>query len=219
MSRLLTEEQKRRLQKVVEDAEKKTSGEIVVYVVKQSDFYEEAFWKLAFLGNLVGLTLVFFLYEFKLIQEWIWGMEPSFLWYFSILVAFSFLGIALGYIPFFRRFFVGKERLDEVVQTKAKEAFLEREVFNTRHRTGILIYVSILEHRVVVLGDSGINQRVKPEDWKRVVQLIIDGIKKNDLASGIEKAIEECGNLLKNSGLAILPDDKNELPNEITEKS
>lgn len=45
---LLTQEQKERIQRAVEDAEKKTSGEIVPYIVKRSDFYWEAFFKICF---------------------------------------------------------------------------------------------------------------------------------------------------------------------------
>ena len=40
----------------------------------------------------------------------------------------------------------------------AMAAFVEEEVFSTRDRTGILLFLSLFEHRVVVLGDSGINQ-------------------------------------------------------------
>jgi uncharacterized membrane protein len=51
-----------------------------------------------------------------------------------------------------------------------------------------------------------------------VVNYVIEGIKNNDLASGIEKAIQRCGELLQESGLAIEINDINELSDEITEK-
>ena len=37
---------------------------------------------------------------------------------------------------------------------RAAQAFVSEEVFNTCDRVGVLIFLSIMEHRVVVLGDS-----------------------------------------------------------------
>lgn len=213
MRKILSEEEKKKIQKAVEDAEKQTSGEIVPYLVSRSDFYLEAIFKSALIFNISTLII---LYSFAVV-----GKLPDFFEIQNVLyIVFcaTLLGIFVGYIPFFRRIFAGKSILHYRVQLKAWEAFVEREVFKTKNRTGVLIFISFLERIVYVLGDSGINQKVKKEDWLNIVQTIIKGIKKNQLADGIVEAIYQCGELLKESGLAIEKGDINELSNEITER-
>jgi len=219
---ILTQQQKERIQRAVEDAEKKTSGEIVPYIVKRSDFYWEAFFKGALSFNMISLLIFFTIYELQVlgyIPTWSsWDVLLSLPFVISLTIIFTVVGFVINYIPFVRRLFAGKKLIDERVFSRAKEAFLEKEVFATRNRTGVLIFISYMEHRVVVLGDSGINQHVTQKDWEEVVNLVISGIKKHDVALGIEQAIEKCGELLQKAGLAIAVDDVNELSNEITEK-
>ncbi|GIX40273.1 MAG: hypothetical protein KatS3mg129_0006 [Leptospiraceae bacterium] len=220
--KLLTEEQKERIKRAVEYAEKKTSGEIVPYIVQSSDVYLEAFFKSALIFNIIALFLFFTIYELQnlgFLSQWSkWDKYLTLPYVIIVTFIFTIIGFLICYIPPVRRFFAGKELLDQRVHARAKEAFLEREVFLTKNRTGVLLFISYFEHRVVVLGDSGINQHVTQKDWEEIVQLIIQGIKNNDIASGIEKAIEKCGELLQKSGLAIAIDDINEISNEITEK-
>ncbi len=213
MRKILSEEEKIKIQKAVEEAEKQTSGEIVPYLVNQSDMYLEAIFKSALLFNQIILLI---LYIFAKLNQFSDFLEIQ----NAILLVFigTFVGAFVGYIPFFRRFFAGKSTLHYRVQQKAWEAFVEREVFKTKDRIGVLIFISFFERIVYVLGDSGINQKVKKEDWMDIVQTIIQGIKTNQLSDGIIQAIYKCGELLKNSGLAIQKGDVNEISNEIIEK-
>ncbi len=220
--KLLTEEQKERILRSVQMAEKRTSGEIVPYIVRSSDFYFEAFLKSALFFNFFSLAIVLVIYE--LYQLGYINLWSEFYDYFNIqniiFITFfmSIVGYIICYIPPVRRFFAGRDLIERRVKSRAYEAFLEREVFKTKNRTGVLLFISYLEHRVVVLGDTNINQHVSPNEWKEVVQMIIDGIKKGDIATGIENAIQKCGELLERSGLIIEKDDKNEISDEITEK-
>jgi putative membrane protein len=220
--KLLTEDQKERIKRAIKEAEKKTSGEIVPYIVHYSDFYWEAHFKSALFFNLLALVSFFTFYQFQnfgIISKWSkWDEYLTIPLVILFTFIMTFIGLLICYIPFIKRLFAGRKLIEERVNSRAKEAFLEREVFLTKNRTGILIFISFLEHRVVVLGDSGINQRVSYEQWKEVVNYVIEGIKNNDLASGIEKAIQRCGELLQESGLAIEINDINELSDEITEK-
>jgi putative membrane protein len=95
------------------------------------------------------------------------------------------------------------------------EAFVAEEVFNTKDRTGILIFLSLLEHQVLVIGDSGINAKVQQAEWDSVVHTIVEGMKAHKPADGLIAAIRQCGELLHREGVAIKPDDKNELSDKL----
>ena len=101
------------------------------------------------------------------------------------------------------------------VRDRSVRAFVEEEVFNTRERTGILIFISLLERRVEVVGDSGINALVNPEDWAHVVEDILRGVRSGTMTDGIVKAIDRCGQLLEERGVEIRDDDENELGDSV----
>src|SRR5690606_38161285 len=58
-----------------------------------------------------------------------------------------------------------KLRLHEVEEAAALE-FLKHEVFATRQRTGVLIYISLLERAVFVLADKGLLQKFDSKYWE-----------------------------------------------------
>jgi putative membrane protein len=103
---------------------------------------------------------------------------------------------------------------EEEVFEKALRVFRELELDRTAERTGILILVSLLEHRVQVLADSGINARVKPGTWDDVVEIVLEDIKRGDLCQGLCDAIERCGEILAEE-FPIQPDDVDELPDRL----
>jgi len=87
-------------------------------------------------------------------------------------------------------------------------------VVETRERTGILLYVSLLEHRVEVLADRGIHERVEPGTWDGVVARVLDGIRTGRAEAGLVDAITHCGELLAQH-FPVQPDDSDELPNRL----
>jgi putative membrane protein len=101
------------------------------------------------------------------------------------------------------------------VHRRALQSFVEEEVFATRDRTGILLFVSLREHRIEVLGDTGINEQVEPDDWAEIVARIRRGIRNDNLTEGLVEAIGMCGRLLERRGVNIRPDDTNELSDTV----
>lgn len=208
---LFSDSARGRIREAVQQAEGRTSGEIVPYVVASSDTYAAAFWLSALLGALAGPLVAAVAHE----RLEIWGF-PWLLWMTVPVLA----GAALGYgaaaaIAPWRRMLIGEETLDRRTRRRAAVAFLEEEVFKTRDRTGVLIFLSLFEHRVVVMGDEGINRVVGEEAWRKVVDRIIAGIRTGRPADALVEAIGDCGALLEENQLAIRPDDTDELSDEL----
>ena len=88
-------------------------------------------------------------------------------------------------------------------------------MFKTIDRTGILIYISLLEHKVIVLGDKGINAVIDPEEWDTMVNNVVKGIKEKNPFKGIMNAINDCERVLLKHGFVVKPNDINELPNHL----
>jgi len=208
---LFSPQDKERLAAAVKAAEERTSGEIVPFVAGQSDSYPEA-WLRA--GSLFAFMALF---VFSIItmgtDYWLpFGIAEVAL---ITVACFGIGGALAAFVPPVRRLFIPPSVMQQRVDERAEMAFLEEEVFSTRDRTGILIFISLFEHRVCVLGDSGINAKVKQEEWNDIVRLIVDSMKAKKPAEGLLEAIHRCGELLERSGVEIRPDDTNELDNQV----
>ena len=210
---LFTDAERETIRVAVADAERRTAGEIVPYVVRQSGSYDVAAWRAASAGAL--LTALAFLAAAWLYDGWGLGWLYS-SWALALAVTLGgAVGALLTLADPVRRALAGAAMLDETVHRRAAVAFVEEEVFDTRDRTGILLFVSLFEHRIEVVGDAGINAKVEPAEWAEVVGLIRDGIRGQSLAAGLAAAVERCGDLLHRRGVEVRPDDTDELADDV----
>lgn len=211
---ILSEVDQQAIQEAVRKAELRTSGEIVPFVVARSSSYLIAFWKAA--GIFGMAALVFILLMSTVYTGWGFGWMLTPPGIVVIVTVSALLGVLLvRFIPGLQRLIAGRAALIEGVRNRAFQAFISEEIFNTRERTGILLFISIFERRVEVIGDSGINAHVKQEDWSSVVADVISGIRAGKLGDGLVSAIDRCGGLLEDKGVEIRPDDTNELSDSV----
>lgn len=202
-----TTEEKQRIEAAVKAAEEKTSGEIVPMVVDESYEYPRA--------ELIGggiMALAFGLFvSWALGDESIWWFLPVF-----IVVFFIFQQLIRN-LPNLKRKLINPVEFDIEVREKALVSFVEQGLHETRDKTGILILISLFEHRVQVLADSGINAKVQEHTWEEVVEIIIAGLKTETACDAVCRAVERCGELLQEH-FPRKQDDTDELPNLIVEE-
>jgi len=198
-----TDNEKERIRQAIVAAESKTAGEIVPMIVTSSARYTE----IELLGLIAGLFV-------GMIAEGIWS-DP---WGSPFLNLWPVVGAMLGFllcrIPAVKRSLTSKGRVAEAMHTTCLAAFTEHGLHYTRDHTGILILISLLEHRVEVLADRGINQKVSAGTWDEIVRLITAGIKSGNACDAFCKAIERCGDILA-AHFPRQADDKDELPNRL----
>lgn len=185
-SRLIDQAGRERIEAAVRAAELGTSGEIVVQVVRRSDAFAVAPWRLAIL--LAALVL--------LGLEWVVPAASL-----HLLSGLQAAAVALAHVACLldpvRRLVVREDELERAAERAALDSFHRHVARRTQGRTGILIYVSLLEHRVVVLGDEAIDRTLGPDEtWEAVVSCVLEGIRAGEAAEGIVRAVERCGAML-----------------------
>jgi putative membrane protein len=74
-----------------------------------------------------------------------------------------------------------------------------------------------MEHRAVVLADQSIAEKIDPNSWQELIDLMIQGVKRGDLAAGMSQAIERGGELLS-AHFPIPENDTNELHDHLVIK-
>lgn len=199
-------EEVKEIERAVKDAEGTTSGEIVPYVVGRSDPYHEAFWRGACLSALALAMVAAAVHELG--RFWGYGL----LWLAAPPLAGACLGwLAVAAWPWLRRTLINADQMELMVRMRAQGAFLEQEVFDTRDRTGILIFLSLFEHRVVVLADSGINAKVAQQEWDSIVAGLAAGIRAGTPGAALAEGIRRCGALLRERRVERRADDTDEL--------
>ncbi len=211
----------KRIAEAVKEAEKKTSGEIKVAFIRES--YDYAKYELFFavvIGFVYTAVLLLFPTQIdSLIKDMFWGYSPV---YTAVFYGISpFVIITLFYLvanfSYIDRLIVSKKVMNRKVHERAMRFFSESAVFNTKERTGILIFLSFLEKRVVLVADSGIASKIPQEKWDGVVNHITDGIKTKKTIKHLIDSIGECGKLLAESDkFPIKPDDSNELEDDVS---
>jgi len=181
----LTQSDLDKISQAVREAEKRTTGEIVPMIVAQSDDYPGARWRLATVTALLfGFLAYFFLDNFN--PAWIlWAQIPG-----------LYIGYWLGSFGVVLRPFLVSSKIDEEVRQRAVQAFFSRDLHATKNRTGILVMVSLLERRVEILADTGINTKVSKDTWQKILTDMIGRIKSGDLTEGFCTAVRECGEVL-----------------------
>ena len=205
-----TESDVQRISDAVRRAEQSTAGEIVTYIVQECEDYRDAPWKGAVTGVLTAGAIVALLDTFA--QSW-GGPHPA-VWFAALLVGTLFGYLVTERVPVLRRLAATDDLMVSRVQERAEAAFLEEEVFATRDRSGILVFLALFERRAVVLGDEGINAVVDATAWEKVVEVVTRGMRSGRSTEALIEAIEMCGELLSSVGLAPKSDDDNELSDD-----
>jgi putative membrane protein len=226
---LLRPEDHERIHVAIEQAEKKTSGEIVAVVAREcSDYWEVPLvWGVgaaliapaaALLAGawpaLVGqLGSGWVAAHAGSVQAAVSEALTAYVWIQAVLFVATALVVS---VPPVRRFLTPRALKNERVRRRAEEQFAAQGVRLTKGRTGLLIFASLAERRAEVIVDKAIAQAVPQAEWDGVLQVLIAGMKAGDPGAGFAEAIGKAGDLLARHAPR-RPGDHNELPDTVIE--
>ena len=200
-----------RIKAAVRTAEDKISGEIVPVFVERSGTYSIAVYRgFLLLAGLAFLAIIVFDRYIPALAIY----DPLLIFLSITLVGFIGAG-ATTFIEPLKRLLMSQSHMDKVTRQRAENAFLEEDVFNTRHRTGIMLFISFFEHEVIVMADRGISKVVEQKEWDKMVRAITENVRLGKVTEGIEAAILRCGEILLEKGFLKTVDDVNELRDDL----
>jgi putative membrane protein len=200
---LLSQKDAAAVEAAIGKAEQRSAGEVVVGCVARSDSYAVPRALCAALWTVAVTWLVHHVYSGLPFYRLLLGQLPL------GLLAYLALGL-----PVILRPLAGKHACAQATRARAMQMFAQRGVHNTREHTGLLIFISELEHQVVILGDRGIDAHLGAKGYADFVAKITAGIRANTLATNLVEVIDACGKLLAKH-YPKRADDKNELPDAV----
>ena len=191
----------------IAEAEAVTSGEIVPVVIHHSTY-------LSFVPPVMVLLWTT-IYLLILRPEQIHLMisdHPAIASVFALAGAVAFYWI--GHWSRLQKLFISRVELRRQVLNRAELEFYRNGIEGTKAHTGILIFVSLKERQVVVLADKSIESKVNEGTWQSVVDLIVEGIRRESFAQGLCSGIRRAGEILREH-FPQDSDDTDELPNRL----
>lgn len=202
--RFFTEEERGRIKEMTRHVESRTIGEVAVMVVDSSDPYMEA----EVIGGILFGSLLSLIMTILYFHSSIWAYIPL-----SFLLSFPSWFI-VNKFPAVKTAFIGLKRKERAVMERAVRAFYEKGLYKTKKNTGVLFFLSLLEHKVWVLADSGIYEKIDQETLNRFAKTVSQGIRDGRACDVLCAVMKETGELLAGH-FPITPGDIDELSNEV----
>ena len=205
-------------------AEQESSGEIVTVVAARSDAYHDVGLHYAVLAMLAVPGAIAALPETWIacaLGWWLgWHGEVTrgglmLALFVAMALAFLIVRYALAWMPLRMALTPGRTKTRRV-RRRAIEIFRTGAERKTAGRTGILLYLSLAEHRAEIVADRAIHAKVEPEIWGEAMAALIGEVKAGRPGRGMVKAVGKIGAVLAQ----VLPpreDNPNELPDRVVE--
>lgn len=203
---------KKPIEAAITRLEQKSAAEVVCVVATESGRYDRAESMLGLLLGLGGLGAA----------EAVWGAfsgswgspTPLLVQSAGVVVGFVAGLLLASFVHPLRRLLVSQAEMDDEVRRGAASAFTASRVGSTAGRVGVLVYVSLFEHRVVVLLDSGVQAHVSADFAQQLVDRAVAGLKAGKRTEALAELIDLLAQTLADK-LPANADNPDELPNHV----
>jgi putative membrane protein len=205
-------------------AEAKSDGEIVAVTTDLSDSYHDVALHWAVLALIA--TLAIFAAAPSVLHFWFnlffggWRPEPSLAELLTLLLVlsvakFTAVLLILRHMPLRLALTPGATKTRRV-RRRAIMVFKAAAERRTVGRTGILIYLSMAEHRAEIVADEAILKVTDDSTWGEAMAALIVEVKQGRVADGMVAAIERVGTVLAEH-FPRSATDTNEIPDKLIE--
>lgn len=220
----LTDTDRARVAAAVAEAERSTAGEIVTIVARRSDKYHDVALHWSVLAMLFVLAL---LALWPGAAAWLHGLvadpwegapSPGGLFTVAlVLLAITFLivRLALAWMPLRLALTPGSTAARRV-HARALMLFRTAAEARTLEATGVLLYLSLDEHRAEIIADRSIHTRVPPDVWGAAMAALLTATRDGRPGDGMAEAVRQIGLVLAEQ-FPPRADDTNELPDRLIE--
>ena len=220
----LSAEDHKKVSQAIAAAELHSDGEIIAVATPLSDSYHDValHWAVLVLFAVLAFAAAFPAW----LNWWLdlllggWRSEPSvrealtFVMIIAVL-QFTVVLLLLKYMPL-RLFLTPGATKTRRVRRRAISIFKAAAERRTIGRTGVLIYLSMGEHRAEIVADEAITKVTTPETWGEAMAALLVGVKAGRPGDGIVAAVGQVGRVLAEH-FPRSSTDTNEIPDKLIE--
>lgn len=154
------------INELAQQFERATGAQVVAAVIGKADDYPDIPWRAFALG--AGLAALAVVLDEFISPDWA-SIHTPLRDVAGILAAGLLCALAAAFNPRFARLFLNRGRAAGEVRQYAQGLFLQREMFRTAERSGLLIMVCRFERKVYILPDTGITRHLARGDLAPVI--------------------------------------------------
>jgi uncharacterized membrane protein len=81
-------------------------------------------------------------------------------------------------------------------RSRAERAFERMRVWDTQANNGVLLYLLLADHRIEIVADRGLHEKVSAEQWRGVCQLMEERLRAGDAEDAVVRGVEAVSDLL-----------------------
>lgn len=194
-SDLFSDEQRKRVEQAVIDAEATTSAEIVPVVAGASGHYDRPEDIVGLWAALIAVVIFWVTFPRTDIPPGDWSGMPGYLEVLALIVvaviAFVAGTVIASRVAWLRRLFTSEKQMRQEVSGRARQVFFDKRVHHTGGATGLLIYVSLFEHIAVVLADQEILDKLGQVAVDELCAKLTEDLHTGNLPDAICATIEQ----------------------------
>lgn len=206
----------------VAEAEGETSGEIVTVLADRSDGYTDValLWAVALSFTVMALVTAFpaaaTAAADRVLGNWshVWTAGQLLTLVTGIGLTAFLIAWALQAFQPLKFALIPRPVKVARVRDAAIRHFKVGADRRTHGRTGVLLYLSMREHRAEIVADEAIATKVEPEVWGQAMADMLAEIRKGDIAGGLAAGVRDVGKVLAEH-FPRGEDDVNELPDRL----
>ncbi len=220
----LTADQHKIVSDAVSEAELNTSGEILTVLADRSDGYSDIIQLYCAAIAFTAMS-AFAAFPQPFMDIWDgfvggWGHEWSIGELASMTIGLGLLAYLASSLIFLsdpiRFLLIPNPTKTTRVHEQAVKHFKVGAERRTRGKTGVLIYLSMREHRAEIVADDSIAEKVSAEVWGEAMADMLVEIKAGKIAEGMAIGVRDVGFVLAEH-FPRDEDDENELPDRLIE--
>lgn len=191
---MLTEAERASITRAVIQAESVTNAEFVPVIARDSGRYDRAEDIAGLWGAMIVTAAMLWFWPAESTEPGSWGPDPRYLLIGRILagMVLGFLaGVFLSHrIATLRRLFIPDREIDAEVSRAARMVFFDQRIHHAPGRAGLLIYVSVFEHRAFLLADERLLAACGQAQLDEWCQKLTSQLKTMSIANAVSSLLE-----------------------------
>ncbi|MGB0865511.1 MAG: TPM domain-containing protein [Granulosicoccaceae bacterium] len=185
MTSFLTQADQDAISAAIAEQERRTLAELVTVVTDASDNYRYIPVLWAAIISMIIPGLVFILGGWQ---------DFSSLYSMQVLL---FVALAVGFrVSPIKYMLIPKAIKHQRAARMARQQFFAQRLHHTEQRLGVLLFVSVAEHYVEILADTGASEKISDQQWAEIVDDFSSKVAAEQVVQGFLQAIGRCGDLL-----------------------
>lgn len=195
---LLNPQEQQQINELAQQFEARSGAQTVAAVIGKADDYPDIPWKAFALGAALAALAV--VADEFIRPDWA-SIHTPVRDVALILAAGAVCTLLAALIPGFARLFLSRERAATEVRQYAQGLFLQREMFRTAERVGILVMVCRFEHKIMILPDIGISRHISSQELDGVIAGMAPHLKAGDTVAAFRTGFDALAVLMEQKGL------------------